>query len=661
VSNIRALIIEDDPTISASLERLLKKEGLEVYSTLNQEEAIALTLQKKIRVVFLDCLLPETGGTDIAKALRERFSKSELKVILMSGVFLDKQFVKDAIAETEADGFLKKPFELGDVRALLQSLPGGVSGADISGDEDEDESDQSPQQEIPPVSPRQALYQLFSRGKASFRDKKKVIEALEEIHGFDLPFLYSLLVDSKSSGHLNIVNHQGQISGISLSNGIIVSVDVPDKESVLGKLLIEGGFIHPDDLDNYVLNFPKRMGQSLIKNNLLSPHAFDAVLSEQMNIRLSRTVVDMGLRFNFVPAEVDIGMPNIDSTRFELFLHDWIAGKLSKSWLRAHYMQWSEFKVKIGPAYDPNSPLLNASLLKHLDGFVERVVAAESLHDIVDSKQFPEEAFYKALHYLFCKGFLVFSNNLAQQVTVRSSQIVRIRDAIKGKNPLEVMEEIASVVGTDAGDYKQTYESFAEYLGENSSSDKEVQGAYSQAKKIVDEAFRILQNSSAKTKLKEEMVKSEIEGRMRASEEFEKARDMMHKGQFVAAIPILNRVYKLDSNLSGIRAYLIWAKIGTIDQAANRNNFLKEIDIDIAQIPTEEKYNGLSLFVQALLLKQKGDLVNSKKLIEKALAVEPGFVPAKRELAQLDQRARAAKEDKGLSAAVSGLFKRKSS
>ena len=81
-------------------------------------------------------------------------------------------------------------------------------------------------------------------------EKKKLIESLEEVHGFDLPFVYSLLVESKSSGHLNVVGREnGDVSGISLSNGVIVQVDISDQSTYLGRLLIDSGFVSNEDLD----------------------------------------------------------------------------------------------------------------------------------------------------------------------------------------------------------------------------------------------------------------------------------------------------------------------------------------------------------------------------------------------------------------------------
>src|SRR6185312_8009722 len=108
-----------------------------------------------------------------------------------------------------------------------------------------------------------------------------------------------------------------------------------DQETFLGKLLLEAGYIHPDDLTEALsVTSSKRLGERLIHGNLLSPHAFNIALANQMSIRLSRTIVDAKVKVNFVATEVELTHPHIDSEALTLFLHDWIASKMTPNWLK---------------------------------------------------------------------------------------------------------------------------------------------------------------------------------------------------------------------------------------------------------------------------------------------------------------------------------------
>jgi hypothetical protein len=161
------------------------------------------------------------------------------------------------VRTTQATSFLKKPFELAEAVACVKVAKTTTQTETIA-------------------SPKKDIYNLFSKPKVSVREKRKAIEALDEMHGFDLPYLYSLLVETQATGHLNGIGAKGELSGISFSHGKIVGVDIVDQETQIGKLLIQGGFIFPDDLrDALGETGNKRVGEKLIQKGLLSPHGFN--------------------------------------------------------------------------------------------------------------------------------------------------------------------------------------------------------------------------------------------------------------------------------------------------------------------------------------------------------------------------------------------------
>ncbi|PIS11641.1 MAG: hypothetical protein COT73_02875 [Bdellovibrio sp. CG10_big_fil_rev_8_21_14_0_10_47_8] len=306
----------------------------------------------------------------------------------------------------------------------------------------------APRQEVE-SSPRKALYLLFNKPKVSVREKRKVIEALEEIHGFDLPYLYSLMVETLATGHLNIVNGKGEVSGISFSQGKIVAVDITDQETQLGTLLLESGYIHPDDLkEGLNITSSKRLGEKLISNNLLSPHAFNIALANQMSIRLSRTIVDAALKVNFVTTDVELTHPHIDSDALSIFLHDWIASKISVKWLKAHYMQWGDYSLAKSSTFQPTHPVLMTPLVAHFSGFVDYFTKGQSLHQLMDTKKFPEDTAYKALHLLLAKGLLIFGDRTAVMDPVeRLKHLKKLQSQLQGKNNLEAWDLMARIAG----------------------------------------------------------------------------------------------------------------------------------------------------------------------------------------------------------------------
>jgi CheY-like chemotaxis protein len=304
-NKIKVLIIEDDESLGKALLEILTRGGHQAFLAARPDEATDILSKNKIDYLFCDCLLPQMTGLDYIEKTRKTFPQAKFKTIMMSGIYTDKQFIQEATQRTQALAFLKKPFEMDQVLSLIKKDP------------------TAPKED---ASARKLLYSMFSNPKVTARQKRKVIESIEEVSGFDLPFIYSLLVETKSSGYLNIYNADNTVSGISFSNGNIVSIDVDDKTTFLGEMLIQSGYSTPADVQNALRDKNnRRIGSYLIQNNQLSPHAFDLILMEQMNIRVVKTIMDQKIRVNFAAAEVEMTTPSIDSEALLQYLHDWIA------------------------------------------------------------------------------------------------------------------------------------------------------------------------------------------------------------------------------------------------------------------------------------------------------------------------------------------------
>jgi ActR/RegA family two-component response regulator/tetratricopeptide (TPR) repeat protein len=631
----RVLILEDDLAQSDALKRAFVKVGFEVFTTDRSEEAVDLIKTKNIQIMFADCLLPGQSGVDFVEGLRKSHSADHLAVVLMSGIFTDSGFVKDALRVTQAIGFLRKPF---DVEEAIKLVPKDGS------------------QVFEAVTPRKALYQTFNRGKLSVREKRKLIESLDEIHGYDLPFIYSLLVESKVSGNLNIVAANGDVSGISFSQGLIIGVDVADQETFLGKLLIESGYILSEDLERVLSQkTTKRIGERLISGNLLSPHAFNIVLSNQMNIRLSRTIVDMPVKINFGEAELETTTPNIDSGALVGFLHDWVAGKISLEWLKTHYMQWGHYPLALGSAYTADHPALKMPIVSSLNGFIADISRGGTLGQIVDSQKFPEGPLYKAIHFLLTKGILVFGE--APKV-INSQDVAKmlkgIANQFQSKNKLEIYDFMAQMTNVSESMPDRVYQDFMALLKQADAPglDKIRRGIEAKAKESYEFA-----KSGDRELLREEMAKAEIELKLKAGSQYEEAKNLLQKGQYTQALDILNRVLAVDRHLTKSKIYLAWAKLGVIE-SGGKNVDIKEVEMDLLQVSPEDKFDAIYVFVMGLFQRQSGDSAAARKAFEKALAMDSSMIVARRELTRLVNSQPVKKDmlNRDLRDIVSGIF-----
>ncbi|MBX3018907.1 MAG: response regulator [Bdellovibrionaceae bacterium] len=635
------LILEDDDSLCTALVSFLKKKGIEAVATANAEEARRLLRANRIQVMMVDCLLPGENGVDFVQSLRKEFPPTLLDVVLMSGIFIEPQFIKDSIRQTQSSAFLKKPFELDDLLPYLSKLNVQTEAA----------------------SPRKTLYQAFGNSALTDRDKKKILESLDDIHGFDLPFIYNFLIHSKISGHLNVVDERENVFGITFADGVIVGVDLADRDTFLGKLLIESGYILPEDLE-LVLNMKssKRIGEKLIHNHLLSPHGFEIVLANQMSIRLSRTILDSPVKVNFVASEIEMMTPHVDGERLERFIHDWVAAKLTAEWLKAHFTPFGNSMVQKGPEFRLQHPSFMMPLVSNLERLVDVLLTGATLNEILDKRIYPEETLLKALHFLMCTGTLVLRERpRVRNVEDQKKHLKNIHHQLAGKNTVEAYELMVRMTTSNEQNPDLVFQEFVALLGAPpSSAQRDQVSIYNDIKNVAKAAFDAVKSGSH-AKIKDELMRDDMEKKLKASQFFDQARGMLEKSQFGAALSALEKVEKLDPKFDKIRLHLVWARLGNIDNSPNKSAGFKTVDNDLMMVEPEDKFDALYSFVMGLYAKARGDYPGAKRSFEKAVAMDSGLIAARRELAVIATLNKPKQDvfNQDLKTLVGSLFKKK--
>jgi signal transduction histidine kinase/DNA-binding response OmpR family regulator len=83
-ANPRILICEDDEILGSEMQRLLRRDGLEVDLASTISEALLLLEEKRFRALVTDLILPDGHGLDLIKEIRKRPGLQGLAVIVIS-------------------------------------------------------------------------------------------------------------------------------------------------------------------------------------------------------------------------------------------------------------------------------------------------------------------------------------------------------------------------------------------------------------------------------------------------------------------------------------------------------------------------------------------------------------------------------------------------
>jgi two-component system, cell cycle sensor histidine kinase and response regulator CckA len=105
LAGLRVLVADDEPSVRATVRRLLERRGATVVVAADGLEAEARLRDERFDLMVCDVVMPGHGGYDVLAFARETLPK--LPVILMSGY---TGRVRGEGAEEEPDAFIEKPF-----------------------------------------------------------------------------------------------------------------------------------------------------------------------------------------------------------------------------------------------------------------------------------------------------------------------------------------------------------------------------------------------------------------------------------------------------------------------------------------------------------------------------------------------------------------------
>ena len=633
------LIVEDDVSMGKVMSEAITRAGYKAMHVTKPDEALSFIKLQQIHAVVVDCMLPKMNGRDLAKKLREELG-TELAIFFVSGIYKDKSFVKEAIQTVQAKAFLTKPF---DIEAFIKTI-GDSLGTLVD----------------TPMSP---LNTLLMKHETTHKERIKAINQTEQVHGFDLPLIYSLLMHPKVQGHLNMVSADGEVCGVGFEEANIVQVNQDDARSYFGVLMVESGFITQAELDG-VLNSKEKtklkIGERLVSANVVSPHAISLVMAEQQGIRLSRTVGNTSVKVNFIETDEIRENAITDRTAFTELMNEWMMSKLHLDWLKSFYMPWLQFNMKKGPDFSPTHRVFTTPTVQKLNGVADDLLRAETLEQTTVKFAEQEDLFYRALHALVVSRVLRFGDAATSRDF--GAQEARLAKLVKKLEVQTHFERLGVSNKAKDSEIKRSFHEFAKILH----PDKLPQGAPATVRQLTQKAFELINAAHATLsdpKAKENYLIEIERGRadliLAAEQLVEQCPALLSKGDISKARELLEEAIKLAPPSSETRLLYMWARLKTPNVDKDKKT-IDELREEIAKVPPEDRHNLSYLFVKALLLRAGGDPDGAKRSLEHCVSMYPESIDARRELATINS----IKKDGGilngdLKDVVGMLFKKK--
>jgi two-component system, OmpR family, response regulator len=121
---MRALVIEDDPTIASFIEKGLRAEGFAIDRAADGHQGLHLAATEPYDVAIIDVMLPGRDGLSVIEELRRQ--RIHTPVLILSA----RRSVDDRVRGLQAGGddYLVKPFAFPELLARVQALVRRATG-----------------------------------------------------------------------------------------------------------------------------------------------------------------------------------------------------------------------------------------------------------------------------------------------------------------------------------------------------------------------------------------------------------------------------------------------------------------------------------------------------------------------------------------------------
>ena len=116
----KILVVDDVPEFRAVLAKVLTEMGNEVSTASSGRQALVKIRENLPDILFLDIKMPQMSGLECLRRLSKL--RRKLVVVVMTG-YADIESAREAM-RLGADEFISKPFDIDDLKRLVNELVG---------------------------------------------------------------------------------------------------------------------------------------------------------------------------------------------------------------------------------------------------------------------------------------------------------------------------------------------------------------------------------------------------------------------------------------------------------------------------------------------------------------------------------------------------------
>ncbi len=118
MSNISILIVDDEPYLAEALTFVLSREGYEITTAMDGEEALQKIAVKKPLIMFLDIMMPRKNGYEVCEIVKNLPELKDIYIIMLSAKGWETD--KEKGLSLGANAFISKPYSPKDIVSCVK-------------------------------------------------------------------------------------------------------------------------------------------------------------------------------------------------------------------------------------------------------------------------------------------------------------------------------------------------------------------------------------------------------------------------------------------------------------------------------------------------------------------------------------------------------------
>lgn len=129
MSQLHAVVIDDEPDLTAFISSILETNGFEVRTATDATSGEGLILEKAPDVILIDLMMPGRSGVQLFARLSKNEATKDIPLVMVTGIKdqmgVDWGEVAGQFKVRQPDGYVEKPI---DPDRLMSVVRGVLSG-----------------------------------------------------------------------------------------------------------------------------------------------------------------------------------------------------------------------------------------------------------------------------------------------------------------------------------------------------------------------------------------------------------------------------------------------------------------------------------------------------------------------------------------------------